>query len=162
MHHSRFSFVTLTMVAAFALGGASCSPSPTSPTSVSDSGTAGSSTETLSASLPAGWADTTWTLASIQAAGQAAQLVPNGASYEATFADNRIATKVECNRCTGALTIDGNTLKIGPVLACTRAACPTMAFADAYLALLTGENNARVDGDSLALSSPRGEVRFRR
>jgi heat shock protein HslJ len=150
------------MVAAFALGGASCSPSPTSPTGVPDSGTAGSSTETLSTSLPAGWADATWRLESIQTAGQAAQLVPNGASYEATFADNRISTKVDCNRCTGALSIAGNTVTIAPLLACTRAACPTMAFERVYLELLTGESNARIDGDSLTLSSPRGELRFRR
>lgn len=162
MNHSLSSFVTLTMVAAFALGGASCSPSPTSPTSVSDSGTAGSSTETLSTSLPAGWTDTTWTLASIQPAGQAVQLTPANASYQVIFGESRISTKVDCNRCTGGMSIAGNTLTIGPALACTRAACPTMAFEHVYLELLTGESSARVDGDSLTLSSPRGVLHFRR
>jgi heat shock protein HslJ len=159
MNHSLSSFVTLTMVAAFALGCASCSPSPTSP---SDAGSADIPSNAANASLPAGWTDATWTLASIQPAGQAVQLAPANASYEVIFGESRISTKVDCNRCTGGMSIAGNTLTIGPALACTRAACPTMAFEHVYLELLTGESSARVDGDSLTLSSPRGVLHFRR
>jgi len=168
MHHSRFSFVTLTMVAAFALGCASCSPGPTSP---SDYGSADTLTNTLnpsdpskpsSASPPHAWVDGTWTLASIQPVGQPQQPAPNGVPYQLTTGDNRVSTKADCNTCGGSLVINGTSVTIGPLLACTRAACSTMAFENAYLTLLTGESTAQIDANSLTLSSPRGVLRFRR
>jgi heat shock protein HslJ len=51
---------------------------------------------------------------------------------------------------------------IGPLLACTRAACSTMAFENTYVGVLAGESHVRVDGDSLTLSSSRGVLRFHR
>ena len=159
MHHSLVSFVALTTVAALALGGAACVANPTGP---SDPGATGTLTNSLNPSTPADWVGSTWTLVSIQAAGQALQPAPTGVAYEVTLGENRISTKVDCNTCGGSLSIDGNTVTIGPVLACTRAACSTMAFADAYLALLTGQSNALLDGNSLTLTSPRGMLRFRR
>ena len=169
MHHSLISFLALTMVAALALGGASCADSPTSPSAAA--GASDILTNTLNppnpsnpsnASPPQAWVDSTWTLVSIQAAGQAPQPAPNGVSYELTTGDNRVSTKADCNTCVGSLAINGTTVTIGPLLACTRAACPTMEFEKAYVTLLAGESNAQLDGNSLTLSSPRGVLRFRR
>jgi len=169
MHHSLISFVALTTVAALALGGAGCAESPTGPSAAL--GASDTLTNALNppnpsnpsnVSPPQAWADSTWTLVSIQAAGQALQPAPTGVPYELTLGQNRISTKADCNTCGGTLTIDGNTVTIGPVLACTRAACSTMAFENAYVGLLSGQSNALLDGNSLTLTSPRGMLRFRR
>ena len=168
MHHSLFSFVTLTMVAAFALGCAGCSPSPTSPSATGATDTPANAlnpsdpSKPSSASPPQAWVDGTWALVSIQPAGQAPQPAPNGVPYQLTAGENRVSTKADCNTCAGSLAINGNTVTIGPLLACTRAACSTMAFENAYVTLLSGESNARLDGNELTLSSPRGVLLFRR
>ena len=60
------------------------------------------------------------------------------------------------------MAIKGSTLSIGPALACTRAACPTMAYESQYEALLAGDSTAAIDANTLTLSSARGLLRFRR
>jgi len=104
----------------------------------------------------------TWNLVSIQPAGQADQATPAGASYTLTFADGRLSTRVDCNMCSGTFTLSGQTLTAGPALACTRAACPTMAFESGYTTLLSGENTVMLANNVLALSSARGVLRFTR
>jgi heat shock protein HslJ len=101
-----------------------------------------------------------WNLLSIQPAGQAEQPTPPGARYTLSFADGRLSTRVDCNMCSGAFSLNGQTLTAGPALACTRAACPTMAFENAYTGLLSGDSTLTVAGNTLALSSPRGVLRF--
>jgi heat shock protein HslJ len=103
-----------------------------------------------------------WTLVSIQPAGQADHATPQGASYTLTFADGRLSTRVDCNVCNGAFTLSGQTLTAGPALACTRAACPTMAFENGYTSLLSGESTVTLSNNVLALSSARGVLRFAR
>src|SRR4029434_5040818 len=92
----------------------------------------------------------TWTLVSIQPAGQADQPTPPGASYTLTFADGRLSTRVDCNVCNGAFTLSGQTLTTGPALACTRAACPTIAFENNYTALLSGDTIVTLSTNILA------------
>jgi heat shock protein HslJ len=104
----------------------------------------------------------TWTLVSIQPAGQADQAAPPGASYTLTFADGRLSTRVDCNMCSGTFTLSDQTLTAGPTLACTRAACPTMAFESGYTSLLSGESTVTLSDNVLALSSARGVLRFMR
>jgi heat shock protein HslJ len=104
----------------------------------------------------------TWNLLSIQPAGQAEQPKPDGVSYALTLADGRLSTRVDCNSCSGAFTLSGSTLSAGPALACTRAACPTMAFENTYTGLLSGDSAVTASGNTLVLSSPRGVVRFAR
>ena len=53
-------------------------------------------------------------------------------------------------------------ITIGPLLACTRALCPTMAFETSYVSILAGTSEATLDGRSLRLSSARGELSFTR
>src|SRR6185503_17234260 len=74
----------------------------------------------------------TWNLLSIEAAGQAALATPAGSIYSLTFADGRLSTRADCNVCNGTFSLSGQTLTAGPALACTRAACRTMDFENAY------------------------------
>jgi heat shock protein HslJ len=104
----------------------------------------------------------TWNLLSIQPAGQANQPTPPGARYTLSFADGRLSTRVDCNVCSGGFALAGETLTAGPVLACTRAACPTMAFENAYTSVLSGDSTITMSGITLVLSSARGVLRFTR
>jgi heat shock protein HslJ len=137
-----FSFVT------FAFGCAGSTPTLTSPSSVDLSAVT---------ALPAAW-----NLVSIQPAGEAEQVKPSGASYTVTFDEGRLSLRADCNSCGGAYTLDGQTLVAGPVLACTRAACPTMAFENTYTKLLAGESTVSLTDGVLVLTSPRGVLRFTR
>jgi heat shock protein HslJ len=113
-----------------------------------------------SSALSADQLSGTWSLLSIQPAGQADQPTPPGARYTLTFADGRLSTRVDCNVCNGAFTLSGQTLTAGPALACTRAACPTTAFENNYTALLRGDTIVTLSTDVLSLSSARGVLRF--
>jgi len=153
MNNSR-SLFTLVVLASLATLGVSCAESivPTSPSSV----TGGSNT------LTTDQLSGTWNLVSIQSASQAEQAVPQGASYVLTFADGRLSTRADCNVCNGPFKLSGQTLSAGPALACTRAACPTMAFESTYTTLLGGDSAVTQQGNTLVLSSARGVLRFAR
>ena len=104
----------------------------------------------------------TWNLLSIQPAGKANQPTPPGARYTLSFADGRLSTRVDCNMCSGGFAVSGEILTTGPALACTRAACPTMAFENTYTSLLSGDSTITLSGSTLVLSSSRGVLRFAR
>jgi heat shock protein HslJ len=104
----------------------------------------------------------TWTLLAMQPAGEAEQTTPAQTRYTLTFSEGRLSTRVDCNTCSGVFSLSGSTLTAGPALACTRAACGTMAFENAYTRLLGGEATAVLSGNTLVLSSPRGVLRFAR
>lgn len=141
----------LAAVASLALGCAESSSTLTTPSS-----TVGS--HVLSADAIAG----TWTLESIQPAGRPDQARPAGATYTLTLAEGRLSTRVDCNTCSGAFALSGQTLTAGPALACTRAACPTMAFENTYTSLLGGNSSVTLAQGTLVLSSERGVLRFTR
>jgi heat shock protein HslJ len=145
------SLAALVVVASFVGGCAERASTQSSPSSIAGS-----------AALTADQLSGTWTLVSIQPTGQVDQSTPPGASYTLTFADGRLSTRVDCNVCNGAFTVSGQTLTAGPALACTRAACPTMAFENGYTSLLSGESTVTLSSNVLALSSARGVLRFRR
>ena len=104
----------------------------------------------------------TWQLHSIQAAGQGQQARPAGAAYTLTFSADRVSTRVDCNSCSGSYSIAGSTLTVSDAMACTRAACPTMAFEQVYTSLLGGQHTIEVNDSVLILTSARGELRFMR
>jgi heat shock protein HslJ len=131
-----------------------CSDSPAMPTSP----TAARGSLALTASQISG----AWTLTSIQVAGQGAQPVPAGASYTLNFADSRFSVRADCNTCVGTYGISGSTVTLGPALACTRAACPTMQFEATYTNLLSVDATARLTADTLILTSPSGALSFTR
>ena len=149
IRHAAFASLVVAAIAA-----AGCSGLPATPTSPS----AADGSLALTIEQIAG----TWTLASIQASGQPAQPVPAGATYSLSFADGRLSTRADCNTCAGAFTLTGNTLNAGPALACTRAACPTMAYESAYTSILGGESTVALSGNSLVLTSARGILSFTR
>lgn len=145
------SCLIVALVASLPLGCAESSSTLTTPSPVSGS-------PVLSAEAIAG----TWTLESIQPAGRPDQATPAGATYTLTFAEGRLSTRVDCNMCSGAFALSGQTLTAGPALACTRAACPTMAFENAYTSLLGGSSSVTLSQGALVLSSERGVLRFAR
>ena len=104
----------------------------------------------------------TWTLRSIAPAGGPEQTAPTGATYTLTLTDDRVSTRADCNVCAGSVAVNGHTLTMGPQLACTRAACPTMAFENTYISLLAGDSTPQFDGNTLTFTSSRGVLRFRR
>jgi len=104
----------------------------------------------------------TWNLQSLQPAGDVDQTTPAGATYTLTFADGRLSTRADCNVCGGPFILSGQTLTAGPTLACTRAACPTMAFESTYMRLLGGDSTVTLADGALVLSSARGVLHFTR
>jgi heat shock protein HslJ len=145
-------FVVLFLLAV--AGSSACSTSPSTPT--------GPSSSAGSTNLTAGQIGGTWTLTSIQPADRAEQAAPASAIYTVTLDGERISSRVDCNRCSGQMKLDGSTLTLGPALACTRAACPTMEYESAFLSVLGGESQAHAESNTLTLSSSRGLLRFRR
>jgi heat shock protein HslJ len=142
-------FCSLALVLAALLTSA-CSESPANPTSPS----AG----TGSPALTTGQLTGSWTLSSMQPAGQPAQASP--AAYTISFTDGRVSTRADCNLCSGTVSVSGQTLTVGPNLACTRAACATMAFETLYTSILGGDHTVEVTGNTLVLSSVRGRLAF--
>lgn len=150
----KVGFGVICLVIITALAGVACSESSASPTAPSSS-TSGAFA--LTANLAGAW-----TLVSIQPSGDAVQVKPATADYSAIFENGRISARADCNVCSGLATVSSGAVAIGPVLACTRAACPTMEFESVYVSLLSGEHSAVIDGRSLTLQSARGVVRFQR
>jgi heat shock protein HslJ len=148
MRHLLFSFGITLLVAALT---AACTHSVTSPSAV---GVPSSPAYTV-AQLQG-----TWILSSIQPAGEAKQDRPFNATYTLTFDETRLSTRVDCNSCGGGYSVNGTTLTAGPNLACTRAACPTMAFENAYTSILSGDSTTVVTNSTLTLSSARGTLQF--
>jgi heat shock protein HslJ len=98
----------------------------------------------------------------MQPTGQSVQAAPAGATYALTFSDGRLSTRVDCNTCSGTFGLSGQTLTAGPALACTRAACPTMAFENEYTRVLAGDSAVALSAGTLVLSSSRGTLRYTR
>ena len=140
MHPVRLA-AALLLSAAFTIACSESTSTPTSPT-------ASNGSTALTASQIAG----TWKLVSMQVEGQSPQTAPDG--YTLTLGDGQLSTRVDCNTCSGRFTLDGQTLTAGPVLACTRAACATMAFETAYTAVLGGQSTVTLAGNTLVLTSP--------
>ena len=137
-------------IALTALVVSACSQSVSSPTAVASP----------SAAYTAAQLEGTWTLTSIAVAGQAKQDRPFSAIYTLDFNQGRLSTRADCNTCGGSYSIDGSVLTAGPGLACTRAACSTMAFENAYTGILSGDSTMAVTGSTLSLSSSRGTLKF--
>ena len=142
--NSSLSLASIVVVALLATG---CAGSPTAPSSSSGSPTSPGDQSPLSGSPTVDQLAGTWNLQSIQPAGEAVQATPAGASYTLTFADGRLSTRADCNMCGGTFSLSGQTLTAGPAMACTRAACPTMAFESTYTRLLGGDSNVTLSDE---------------
>ena len=122
------------------------------------SGPTGPSTPALSTEQIAG----TWTLTAQQPAGQGEIVPPAGVVFSMEIIDGRAAVRADCNRCNGAAAVGDSTVTVGPLMACTRAFCPSAPLDDTFLKLLSGDSTATIAGDTLTLRSDRGVLRFRR
>ena len=151
MRHMLFSLALTFLVAALT---AACTQSITAPTSPNAVSAPPSSAYTI-AQL-----EGTWTLVSIQPAGAAKQDRPFNATYTIAFADGRMSTRADCNSCAGAFSMTGDVITVGPNLACTRAACPTMQFENLYTSMLGGDSTTIVTNSTLTLTSARGTLQF--
>ena len=159
---SPLSLVILAVAGLLATG---CAGSASIPTSPSPSGSSTPVDQSPHAGSPAPTVDQlagTWTLQSLQPAGDVDQTTPAGASYTLTFADSRLSTRADCNMCGGAFILSGQTLTAGPLWACTAAACPTMTFSSTYMRLLSGDSNVTLSDGTLVLSSARGVLHYTR
>jgi heat shock protein HslJ len=103
-----------------------------------------------------------WRIISIQPPSQPAQTAPVAAQYQVAFANGRVSARVDCNTCVGSYALDGDTLTIGPTLACTRAACATAPFESAVVAMLSGEHQIATTLHNLTLTSNRGSILLQR
>ena len=149
--HAFRSLVGLVFVTSCIVGCAGSSPVLTSPSP-------GGGSQALTIEQLEG----SWRLLSIQLTGQAEQATPDGATYTMHLANGRLSTQVDCNTCSGTFALSGQTFTAGPALACTRAACRTMAFEISYTGLLSGDSSVTHSDGTLVLSSPRGVLRFAR
>jgi heat shock protein HslJ len=103
-----------------------------------------------------------WMLVSQQVQGEAEAMPPAGAPFSLEIVDGRAQVVADCNRCNGTAMVGTATITAGPLLACTRAFCPSAPFDDRFLRILAGESAAAIDGSALTLRSDRGVLRFRR
>lgn len=77
--------------------------------------------------------------------------------------EGNIAGDASCNRFGGTCTIEGNTMKIGPLRSTRRACEPEiMQQEQKFLALLSAATTWSIDGDDLVLTAPDGEIRASR
>jgi heat shock protein HslJ len=102
-----------------------------------------------------------WRLQRLQVGGGGAVNVPIPARYTARFEpDGAVNFQVDCNRCSGSYTTDGNAITIGPLLACTLASCPPWSLSGPYLqGLLSAQRYVR-SGATLVLSGSGTELDF--
>jgi heat shock protein HslJ len=131
------------LVAALALAGCSNSPSSPSPTTLSG----------------------TWRIVSLQLTGQPfIDFLPPEVTYQATFENQRVSVRTNCNTCNGAFTISGSTVTIGPALACTRVACVSPAYEgldNDVTTVLGGQHEMTESLGRLTLQSSRGTLTLR-
>lgn len=96
----------------------------------------------------------------MQAAGQQEIAAPD-AVYTITFADH-LSVRADCNMCSSSYAIEGNMVTVGNAVACTRAACPTMALETQFEQMLSGTHAATVTASTMTWTSPKGTITFKR
>ena len=97
------------------------------------------------------WLGSLQTLDSVQS--------PNPEAYTLRLEDGRAAIRADCNRGSGAVTLDGGRIAFGP-LAMTRAFCPPPSRGDEYARLLQSAERLSVEGMVLRLELKGGAAMF--
>ena len=81
-------------------------------------------------------------------------------NYTVEFKDGGgLAVKADCNVCSGAYSVSGEALQIGP-LACTRAFCGSASSDTVFLDVLSNARSLGVRGIELSIDSTRGTLRL--
>jgi heat shock protein HslJ len=151
----KFAWSTLTLALSLvvALSAGACAKNPLAP-----SITSSHEATTIAAEVVPG----VLKLQSLTHADATTVTISDPQQFTLEFLDNnRIAVKADCNRASGAFTLNGTTLTIGP-MAVTKAYCGSASLDSEFLSLLGGETVATVSPTSLVLSSARGALRFSR
>jgi heat shock protein HslJ len=93
--------------------------------------------------------------------GSASSLV-NGSSITAKLSNGTIAGSAGCNQFTAPYTLEGETLTVGDIVT-TRMACdgPVMQQEQAFVDALGAATSLTIDGTSLVLTHPDGQLIFR-
>jgi heat shock protein HslJ len=103
-----------------------------------------------------------WQLVSIEPVAPPTVTVTDPTRYAVRFgSDGSVAARADCNRCGGRYRIEGAFLTVGPVLACTRAACALPSLGDQFTAALTTVSSYIQHESELDLVYPGGVLRFR-
>jgi heat shock protein HslJ len=78
----------------------------------------------------------------------------NTNGYTVSFLDGgKLASRADCNQCTGSYAISGDSLQIGP-LACTKAICASGSYDKLFLDILTNATTFGVQGIELSIIAP--------
>ena len=107
--------------------------------------------------------DGVWRLQSFLRADSTSVPVPDPDRFtiEVT-ADGRVAIRADCNRCSGSYSQSSGPLKVGSLMACTKAFCSTSPFDTQYTAALSDATLVRATDTMLEFSSSAGVLRFAR
>ncbi len=124
-------------------------------------GCSGTTSPTLGTISVAGMAGV-WRVELLQVAGLGAVLAPSTATYTVTFAESTLSARADCNACSAAFTLVGDSLNVSPGLACTKVLCATQSFEAQFTQIVSGESTVVVQGDLVLLVSARGQLRMRR
>jgi heat shock protein HslJ len=102
-----------------------------------------------------------WKLQSIQRAGGPVVPVSNPDQFTIEFgADGRLAVRADFNRCTASYSTE--TLRVNPLMACTRAFCPTAPLDTEFTGGLTDAVILRTGENTLEALSNAGVLTFSR
>ena len=107
----------------------------------------------------------TWKLEWIQSAALGASTpvqVSNPDLYTLKLGnDGRASVRADCNTCTGPYTLEGPTLRMGP-LACTRVACAAGSVGATYALVLESRNSIEITNSHLVIKSEVATLQFRK
>jgi heat shock protein HslJ len=114
---------------------------------------------------PSGITDVTWKLETIQSAALGAPTpvqVSNPDLYTLKLGnDGRASVRADCNTCTGPYTLDGSTMRMGP-LACTLVGCPAGSLGTTYAQVLESRSSIEITDTHLVIRSEVATLRFRK
>lgn len=105
--------------------------------------------------------DGVWRLQSFLRADSTSVPVPDPDRFTIEVAaDGRLAVRADCNRCSGSYSQSSGELKVGTVMACTKAFCSTSPFDSQYTAALSDATLVRATDATLEFSSSAGVLKF--
>jgi heat shock protein HslJ len=89
--------------------------------------------------------------------------IPNPKDYTVRFDSEEVVNiKADCNLCSGNYNVNGSSLTLDPVMACTMAMCLPGSHSDAYIAAMGEATSYTRDGSGLDVRyRDSGLLRFR-